>query len=205
MGTLRDEMTKVKAVLNEWDEQDAQASQPQEKVMEKKRTTVSKILELVVASPGINSVDLRKRAMTKYPDIKESHISSILKQLTDAHQLSRVEVETSGGRNTFNYTAIPEAERQALVAVEKAKHRAAVARAEKARLAKAAKQAEREALGTQLGISDLVPEKKVAEVSEAVKSWDATNLMWTADHVINNLSVIQARELYDRLKQIFGG
>ena len=177
--------------------------------MEKKRTTVSKVFEFIVANPGINSVDLRKLIARKYPEIHDSHISSTLKQMTDSHQLTRVEVQAERGRNTYNYTAVPEGERQAIIAAEKAKHRAAVARAEKARAAKAAKAAEREALGVQLGISDLVPkfvpQKNVGEMGEAVKNWQHVNVMWTAEKVINELSVVQARELYDRLKQIFGG
>jgi hypothetical protein len=209
MGTLKEEMVKVKAVLNEWDAQDAQATQPQEKVMEKKRTSVSKVMEFIIANPGINSIDIRKRVLAKYPEIQESHISSTLKQLTDSYQVTRVEVHADIGRNTYNYTVVPEGERQAILAAEKAKHRAAVARAEKARAAKAAKAAEREALGVQLGISDLVPkfvpQENVGEMGEAIKTWQHTNLIWTADKVINELSVLQARELYDRLKQIFGG
>ena len=209
MGTLKEEMVKVKAVLNEWDNQDAQAKQPQEKVMETKRTTVSKVLEFIVANPGINSVALRKLVMVKHPEVPDSHISSILKQMTNSYQVTRVEVQAERGRNTYNYTFVPEAERQAMIATEKAKHRAAVARAEKARAAKAAKAAEREALGVQLGISDLVPkfvpQKNVGEMGEAVKDWQHVNVMWTAEKVINELSVVQARELYDRLKQIFGG
>ena len=85
---------------------------------------------------------------------------------------------------------MPDEERIARRRAEKNKRKGMVARAAMARAAKIAKN---EAKTTQVGISDLVPEKKVMMG------------VWQADHVINSLSVIQARELYDRLKQIFGG
>jgi hypothetical protein len=69
---------------------------------------------------------------------------------------------------------------------------------ERAAHARAVKEAKREAKTVQVGISDLVPEK----VSE---KFEHRTLRWRADDVINSLSVTQARELYDRLKQIFGG
>jgi DNA-binding HxlR family transcriptional regulator len=197
MGNLKDQMSRV---LREWDEQDEK--QTQEKVMENKRTTVSKIMEFIIATPEINSVDLRKRVLAKYPEIQESHVSSTLKQLADARYVTREEVRTPVGRNTFNYTVVPEGERRAHIAEEKAKYKAAVIRAEKARAAKAAK---REAGATQVGISDLVPKRKVGDMGTAMKSWRPATIEWVADDVINSLSVTQARELYDRLKKIFGG
>lgn len=205
MGTLKDEMSKVKAVLNEWDNQDAQANQPQEKAMEKKQTTVSKVLEFIVANPGINSLEIRKRVLAKYPEIQESHISSTLKQATDSYHVTREEVIPERGHVTYNYTAVPEELRLAHKKAERDRYKAAVARAEKARAAKAAKAAERKTTEVQLGISDLVPEKVV--VPARLKMFDKVEeqLIFTPDHIINNLSVIQARELYDRLKQIFGG
>jgi hypothetical protein len=203
MGTLAEEMSKVKAVLTEWDNQDAQANQPQENTMEKKRTTVSKVMEFIVANPGINSLEIRKRVLAKYPEIQESHISSTLKQVTDSYHVTREAAVPEKGHITYNYTAVPDEVRLANKKAAKERYKAAVARAEKARAAKAAKAAERESVGVQLGISDLVPQPipttATHNTAPTIKS------TWTAKEALDGLSVLQARELYIELKQIFGG
>lgn len=191
MGTLKEQMAKV---IQEWDKEDEQPIQ--EKAVEKKQTTTAKIVGFIRDNPNIESTTLRDKVAQKYPDITFKNIASILKQLTDANYLDRqgTTIETSRGtRQTFTYFVVPDDVRIARRKAEKAKMKGMV---ERAAMARAAKEAKRETRITQVGISDLVPEKKV--VAKVIG-------VWQADHVINSLSVIQARELYDRLKQIFGG
>lgn len=191
MGTLREQMAKV---IQEWDKEDEQPIQ--EKTVEKKQTTTAKIMGFIRDNPNIESTTLRDKVAQKYPDITFKNIASILKQLTDANYLDRqgTTIETSRGtRQTFTYFVVPDDVRIARRKAQKNKMKGMV---ERAAMARAAKEAKREARATQVGISDLVPEKKM--VAKVIN-------VWQADDVINSLSVIQARELYDRLKQIFGG
>ena len=191
MGTLKEQMAKV---LQEWDKEDTQPTQ--EKTVEKKQTTTAKIVGFIRDNPNIESIALRDKVAQKYPDITFKNIASILKQLTDAGYLARQNtvLETARGlRHSYTYTTVPDEERIARRKAEKAKKKGMV---ERAAMARAAKEAKREARTTQVGISDLVPEKKM--VAKVIN-------VWQADDVINSLSVTQARELYDRLKQIFGG
>jgi hypothetical protein len=200
MGTLREQMARA---IQEWDKEDEQPIQ--EKTVEKKQTTTAKIVGFIRDNPNIESTALRDKVAQKYPDITFKNIASILKQLTDANYLARQgsTIETArGSRQTFTYTVVPDDIRIARRKAQKNKMKGMV---ERAAMARAAKEAKREARTTQVGISDLVPEKKVGEMGTAMKSWRPATVEWRADDVINSLSVIQARELYDRLKQIFGG
>jgi hypothetical protein len=192
MGTLKEQMAKV---LQEWDKEDTQTTQ--EKTMEKKQTTTSKIVAFIRDNPNIESIELRDKVSQRYPDITFKNIASILKQLTDANYLERQDTTREsprGVRHTYTYTVVPDEERIARRKAEKKKRKGMVERAAHAR---AVKEAKREAKTVQVGISDLVPQPTTSIYN--------TKPIWIADDVINSLSVTQARELYDRLKQIFGG
>ena len=51
------------------------------------------------------------------------------------------------------------------------------------------------------GLAAIAPQEKV----DTSRSTIVLSRNWTAQGVVNNLSVMQARELYDLLKKIFGG
>lgn len=218
MGTLRDEMSRV---LNEWDKQDQQVestSQPsQEKTMEKRVTTTQKIIDIIAANPGITSKKLYKLVEDKHHDIPIGNVSSILTQLTNRYLLSR---EDSGelvqGKVIFAYTAVPEDEAKARREEAERKLKAAQARMEKARQVKAAKQAAREQLDKMLetaplleprtGLSDLLPQAVPSVATTSVYNTPPViKSVWSAKEALEGLSVLQARELYDELKKIFGG
>lgn len=198
MGTLRDEMSKV---LNEWDKQDAQANQPttQENVVTKKITATQKIINIIATNAGISSTKVRQLVAQLHPEIPEGNVSSMLAQLTDRYALSR---EDSGdrinGKVIYNYTVLPEDESKRLREEADKKLKAAQARMERARQVKAAKQAAREAeeheFEERMGLRDLLlqPEPLIKSV-------------WTAKEALEGLNILQARELYDELKKIFGG
>lgn len=206
MGTLRDEMTKV---LNEWDKQDEVISQPtQEKPMTTERiTSTQKLINLVAANPKATSYALRQLVKKSHPEIPDDSVSSMLKQMADRYVLHREDSgETIQGKTLYAYTVIPEEEGKQMRDAAARKLKAAQERAEKARAVKAAKKAAREQLDKMLeeqqplkGLSDLLPQPVVTT------SIGNTRPAWSAQEALNGLSVLQARELYDELKKIFGG
>ena len=213
MGTLRDEMSRV---LNEWGKQDQQPAQ--EKTMEKRVTTTQKIIDIIAANPGITSKKLYKLVEDKHHDIPIGNVSSTLTQLTNRYVLSR---EDSGelvqGKVIYAYTAVPEDEAKARREEAERKLKAAQARMEKARQVKAAKQAAREQLDKMLeeakidnqprtGLSDLLPQAVPSVATTSVYNTPPViKSVWSAKEALDGLSVLQARELYDELKKIFGG
>ena len=208
MGTLRDEMSRV---LNEWDKQDQQPTQ--EKTMEKRVTATQKLINIIAANPGSTSKEIYKLVAIQHPEITMGNLSSMLTQLTGRYVLSRKESgKVVNGKTIYAYTAVPEAEAKAKREEAERKLKAAQARMEKARQIKAAKQAAREQLDKMLetaplleprtGLSDLLPQ---AVPSVATTSVYNTKPVWTAKEALEGLNILQARELYDELKKIFGG
>jgi hypothetical protein len=217
MGTLRDEMSRV---LNEWDKQDQQPTQ--EKTMEKRVTATQKLINIIAANPGATSKEIYKLVATHHPEITMGNVSSMLTQLTNKYLLSRKESgQVSQGKTIYAYTAVPEDEAKAKCEEAERKLKAAQARMEKARQIKAAKQAAREQLDKMLeeakvenqprtGLSDLLPQGTVFPAPAPVPAIATTSVyntksVWTAKEALDGLSVLQARELYGELKQIFGG
>lgn len=215
MGTLRDEMSRV---LNEWDKQDQQPTQ--EKTMEKRVTATQKLINIIAANPGATSKEIYKLVATHHPEITMGNVSSMLTQLTNKYLLSRKESgQVSQGKTIYAYTAVPEAEAKAKREEANRKLKAAQARMEKARQIKAAKQAAREQLDKMLeeakvdnqprtGLSDLLPQTTATIPTVFPAPTTAihnTKPTWSAKEVLDGLNVLQARELYGELKQIFGG
>ncbi len=218
MGTLRDEMSRV---LNEWDKQDQQpetTSQPsQETTMEKRVTTTQKIVNIIAANPGITSKAIYKLVEDKHHDIPLGNVSSILTQLTGRYVLSREQSgEVVHGKVIYAYTVIPEEQGKAMRDAADKKLKAAQARMEKARQIQAANQAAREQLDKMLaereqeqaeertGLSDLFKEG-LPVLPVPTTAIHNTKPTWSAKEVLDGLNVLQARELYGELKQIFGG
>ncbi len=215
MGTLRDEMSRV---LNEWDKQDQQPTQ--EKTMEKRVTATQKLINIIAANPGATSKEIYKLVATHHPEITMGNVSSMLTQLTNKYLLSRKESgQVSQGKTIYAYTAVPEDEAKAKREEADRKLKAAQARMEKARQIKAAKQAAREQLDKMLeeakvdnqprtGLSDLLPQTTATIPTVFPAPTTAihnTKPTWSAKEVLDGLNVLQARELYGELKQIFGG
>ena len=214
MGTLRDEMSRV---LNEWDKQDQQPTQ--EKTMEKRVTATQKLINIIAANPGATSKEIYKLVATHHPEITMGNVSSMLTQLTNKYLLSRKESgQVSQGKTIYAYTAVPEDEAKAKREEAERKLKAAQARMEKARQIKAAKQAAREQLDKMLeeakvenqprtGLSDLLPQATatIPTVFPAPAPMPTIKSVWTAKEALEGLNILQARELYDELKKIFGG
>lgn len=215
MGTLRDEMNKV---LNEWEKQDQQIeTTSQEKTMENHETkdvsATQKLINIIATNPGITSKGVYKFVEENHPEITIGNVSAMLTQLTSRYVLSReASGDTVNGKTIYAYTVIPEANRKSMREEAERKLREAQARAEKARAVKAAKKAAREQLDKMLaereqqeertGLSDLLPQ---GNVFPAPAPLPVTKPTWSAKETLDGLSVLQARELYDELKKIFGG
>lgn len=213
MGTLRDEMTKV---LNEWDKADEQLSQPTKEItVEKQRGSISNsLISIVQANPGITTHQIRQVIEDRKLGIADDSVGSMLKQFTDRYVMHReVAEEKRNGRIQYQYYVLSPEEGKRRKAEDEKKLLAAQARMEKARQVKAAKEAARkkleqmmeeakqEALEPRSGLSDILPQP---EVTPAIYTTKPSH-EWAVDSVINNLTVMQARQLYDALKEIFGG
>ncbi len=221
MGTLRDEMSKV---LNEWEKQDQQIeTTSQEKTMENHETkdvsATQKLINIIATNPGITSKRIYKLVEENHPEITTGNMSSMLSQLTNRYVLSReASGDTVNGKTIYAYTVIPEADRKPMREEAERKLREAQARAEKARAVKAAKKAAREQLDKMLeeakienqpraGLRELLPQTTatIPTVFPAPAPLPVTKPTWSAKETLDGLSVLQARELYDELKKIFGG
>lgn len=214
MGTLRDEMTKV---LNEWDKADEQTSQPTKEItVEKQRGSISNtLISLVQANPGITTHQIRQVIEDRKLGIADDSVGSMLKQFTDRYVMHReVAEEKRNGRMQYQYFVLSPEEGKRRKAEDEKKLLAAQARMEKARQVKAAKEAARKQLDKMMeeakhedeertGLRDLLP-PSVATTS-IYNTKPAPEPTWAVDSVINNLTVMQARQLYDALKEIFGG
>ena len=212
MGTLRDEMTKV---LNEWDKEDEQLSQPTKEItVEKQRGSISNtLIGIVQANPGITTHQIRQVVEDKKLGIPDDSVGSMLKQFTDRYVMHReVAEEKRNGRIQYQYFVLSPEEGKRRRAEDEKKLLAAQARMEKARQVKAAKDAARKKLeemmeeakqedGERTGLRDLLP-PSVATTS--IYNTKPEPAPWSAQGVINSLNALQARELYDELKKIFG-
>lgn len=214
MGTLRDEMTKV---LNEWDKADEQTSQPTKEItVEKQRGSISNtLISLVQANPGITTHQIRQVIEDRKLGIADDSVGSMLKQFTDRYVMHReVAEEKRNGRMQYQYFVLSPEEGKRRKAEDEKKLLAAQARMEKARQVKAAKEAARKQLDKMMeeakhedeertGLRDLLPPSVATTSIYNTKPTPAPE--WTADSVINTLNVMQARQLYVALKEIFGG
>ena len=158
--------------------------------------------------PNSTAMNIQNYVMREYPDTPKSSVSSILKQLADKNYLERENYyDPTVRRASFKYKAVSDTRRQELETIRKAEEKASEERLEKmraqaeaARAAKAAKREERlkaqeqEDTGVNVGLSAALPPPV-----KTPKQRDSTQ------EIINSLSVVQARALYDELKKIFGG
>ena len=193
MGTMQEELKKV---IDNWDKPTTTQSTTQEKTMEIK-TQSQRIVEFIGANPGMDSIRLLTALPKAHSDIKEGNISSFLKQLCDGYKLKRIDTGkvSKGGRPLYQYYVMTDAERaeaQEQDRIAEQKHQEAVARAAKAREAKAKKAKERAA-------------KQTAQPTpQHTAPTPQTDTGWTVGKALANLSVLQARQVYDELKKIFG-
>jgi len=193
MGTIAEELKKV---MNQWDNPTTNTSNAKETTVntpqtEAKRVNIKdKLMVVLRANPGVNGVELCDLAIKAYPEVPKGSITSTVTQLAQQHYVTR-KPTTVNNRATFDYYPVDDSTRKALVAEEERQLKLARARAEKARAAKAAKAAAREKTVEVAPVPEPVP-------APVIKS------TWDAKTALEGISVLQARELYVELKNIFG-
>lgn len=206
MGLMKE---KLEAVMNEWEKGD-------EMQTNKEVPLSKKIIDYVLRNQNCTALQVTTHIMRTYPDTHKANISSILKQLSDRNRLEREDYfDKVAHRQSYKYRAPSETRRQELEAVRKAEDKASKERlgkmrklAEMARAAKAAKKEERlkaqDNVGTRAntGLSDLLPSQVTEHLLRPIEipPYDKDPQV-----IIRSLSVMQARALYDELKNIFGG
>lgn len=202
MGTIADELKKV---MTQWDNtsrtetnaKETTVNTPTNKINSERRITLKdKLMAVLRANPGIDGVRFCELAGTTYPDIPKGSITSTVTQLAHEHYATR-KPTTVNNRATFFYYPVDDATRKALVAEEERQLKLARIRAEKARAAKALKAAR---------VTRDIP-VEVAPAPEPVQAPEPMPIIkstWDAKTALEGISVLQARELYNELKNIFG-
>ena len=203
MGTIAEEL---KRVMNQWDNPINNATNAKETTVSTQQPTTNadgkplnvkeKMMIVLRANPGVTGITLRDLAMAAYPDIPDGSITSTVTQLAHQHYVTRTPTRVNG-RATFFYYPVDDATRKALVAEEERQMKLARERAEKARIAKAAKAAAREQAAKVAPEPTPAP-APIPEPAPVIKS------TWDAKTALEGISVLQARELYVELKNIFG-
>lgn len=202
MGTMQDELKKV---IDNWDKPETTTATTQEKTVETK-TQSARIVEFIAANPGLEGLQLTTLLPKAHPDIKEGNMASFLKQLCNSHHLKRIDTDkvNSVGRPIYQYYATDEAERKEAVLKDK-KRQAMVDRAAIARAAKAKLDAQRKAQNYKEELKALrKPHPHAPTHTFPPTPEPQIDTGWTVGKALNNLSVLQARQVYDELKKIFG-
>jgi hypothetical protein len=213
MGTLKDEMTKI---LDQWDtetlksstvKENAMSTAPQETQKPTRGDLTKYIVDIVRANPGITSMTLKEFMKKQNKEKYLSQAASMLNQLTQGHYLSReVAPVRHLGREVYQHFVIPDADRIRMVEEDRARLKVMQARAEKARAAKAAKKAAKEAEAqTVEEVEAPEPLARAPRTAPAPAPAATPYLMkLNAENILQNISILEARALYEALKEIFG-
>jgi hypothetical protein len=213
MGTLKDEMTKI---LDQWDtealkssivKENAMSTAPQETNKPTRGDLTKYIVDIVRANPGITSMTLKGFMKKQNKEKYLSQAASMLNQLTNSHHLSReVAPVRHLGREVYQHFVIPDADRIRMVEEDRARLKVMQARAEKARAAKAAKKAAKEAEAqTVEEVEAPEPLERAPRTAPAPAPAATPYLMkLNAENILQNISILEARALYEALKEIFG-
>jgi hypothetical protein len=213
MGTLKDEMTKI---LDQWDtealksstvKENAMSTAPQETQKPTRGDLTKYIVDIVRANPGITSMTLKEFMKKQNKEQYLSQAASMLNQLTQGHYLSReVAPVRHLGREVYQHFVIPDADRIRMVEEDRARLKVMQARAEKARAAKAAKKAAKEAEAqTVEEVEAPEPLARAPRTAPAPAPAATPYLMkLNAENILQNISILEARALYEALKEIFG-
>ena len=215
MGTLKDEMTKI---LDQWDtetlksstvKENAMSTAPQETNKPTRGDLTKYIVDIVRANPGITSMTLKEFMKKQNKEKYLSQAASMLNQLTQGHYLSReVAPVRHLGREVYQHFVIPDADRIRMVEEDRARLKVMQARAEKARAAKAAKKAAKEAEAQIIeevkSPEPLVRAPRTAPAPAPAPAATPYLMKLNAENILQNISILEARALYEALKEIFG-
>jgi hypothetical protein len=186
---MPDIQTALTSVLGKWEQDEKkQIAQQQEKKMGKPYFTVTnnvsrETFNYIKNHPNLTTAEVAK-ALVKQ-GFKDGSVTSICAQLSKQGQV------------------LKDARTKRLVAI--ATEYTPLKAASKFKSSNASKTAlkvvKRRDVPQDAGLAAIAPKEKV----DTSRSTIVLNRNWTAQGVVEKLSVVQARELYDLLKQIFGG
>ena len=196
MGTLADEMTKV---VSEWDKQDEEIKQEESTV--KNMSTPVKILKFIEANPEVEQLRIRQHIERNHPEIPLQHIATTLHQLVGSFRLTRRPFVDIDGTESYVYSVISDADRSVMRKKYKERKTLMNEAAARAREGKLKKKAEREAMKQQ----PTKQKTKQVSISDLFKVNPPAPVKRTPKDILDGLSVIEARELYDELIRIFTG
>jgi hypothetical protein len=209
MGTLKDEMTKI---LDQWDsealksstvKENAMSTAPQETKKPTRGDLTKYILDIVHANPGITSMMLKEFMKKQNKERYLNQAASMLNQLSNSHHLSReVAPMRHLGREVYQHFVVPDDVRVKMVEEEKTRLKVMQARAEKARAAKAAKKAAKE-VKAQVVVEAPEPLERAPRTAPAPAATPYL-MKLNAENILQNISILEARALYEALKEIFG-
>jgi len=208
MGTLKDEMTKI---LDQWDsealksstvKENAMSTAPQETKKPIRGDLTKYILDIVHANPGITSMMLKEFMKKQNKERYLNQAASMLNQLSNSHHLSReVAPMRHLGREVFQHFVVSDDVRIKTVEEERARLKVMQARAEKARAAKAAKKAAKE---VKAQVVEEAPKPLMRDPKPAPSAAAPYVVKLNAENILQNISILEARALYEALKEIFG-
>ncbi len=207
MGTIADELKKV---MTQWDNTSTTETNAKETTVntttnnsEQRMTIRDKLMLILNANPGVNGVELCDLTAERYPEVSKGSLTSTITQLAQQHYATR-KPATVNNRASYCYYPVDDSTRKALVAEEERQLKLARARAEKARAAKAAKAAERQAEVEPNEPAPVVTQAPAPAPAPTPEPAPIIKSTWDAKTALEGISVLQARELYNELKNIFG-
>ena len=227
INAIHSKPAQLHAIVNDWDKQEQEIRQPQqEKAMEateakqERGAVVKGVFAFIKANPGKYTGQETAVALGASHKLNPGSVLACISQFITAGQASRSE----DGKLTMlmdEYETLNAAYAKALKNSPKHKRARALAALEKAREAraaniakrkKAAERAERKAAKiaeVAANRGDYEAERAAAEKVQGIAALQPAptpvlpNLP-TAESVLNNMSIVEARKLYDELKKIFG-
>jgi len=160
------------------------------------------ILDIVHANPGITSMMLKEFMKKQNKERYLNQAASMLNQLSNSHHLSReVAPMRHLGREVFQHFVVSDDVRIKTVEEDRARLKVMQARAEKARAAKAAKKAAKE---VKAQVVEEAPKPLMRDPKPAPSAAAPYVVKLNAENILQNISILEARALYEALKEIFG-
>ena len=199
MSTIMED--KIKKAFEEWKQQDHSTESAPMQVSNNKKLT-EQLLAYIYANPGVTGTELRKVVKERAPETPITYVPAILKGLFDAHFVRREDRPASekGGRSTFAYYALNEAER------EMAREQARLNPEQPKPKRKYTKtKVKTKAKKSDAGITALVPAKRHATHALDVGPTTLSIAISLADGRNYSMTLQDAKFLYTQLNQIFGG
>lgn len=219
INAIHNKPAQLHAIVSDWDKQEQEIRQPQQEKAVEATTAkrehgalVKTIFTFIKDNPGKYTGQETGHTLNKEQGFNIGSTMGAISQFIRAGMV----VRDDEGKLTVivdEYTTLNAAYAKAIKNSPKHKRARALAALEKAREARAANIAKRKKAAERA-------ERKAAKLAEreaqvaapahgiAALKVDTTPVIetnkWSADTVLNNMSIVEARKLYDELKKIFG-